>query len=91
MAQPGSTNSFHYWFIFVKVVSAYRSARTSSAPSVVSCPSARPTSIDEFNHVTDVPDPRHVNRLWGTLPNGAVFEITIAVELLPASVREWRS
>ena len=88
MAEVGSTTSLHYWWNYVKAEPAGPAWHLACLPLSRSTkpPQFSPTLRDNFQHVTDSPHADQSHRRWGTLPNGAKFEISLPVEVLPASV-----
>ena len=88
MAQHDSCYSFPNREHSVKAEPALHFLLAQLVAATTSCRPTRPRDFTPFN---DRPHPKRCSRTWGTLPIGVTFEITIAIELLPECVREWRS
>jgi hypothetical protein len=88
MAQHDSYYSFPNKEHFVKAEPALHFLLAQLVVAATSCHATHLRDCSSFN---DRPDPKRCSRTWGTLPIGVTFEITLAIELLPDSVREWRS
>jgi len=75
MVQSGSTFTFQDCMVFVK--SLFRELR------------GRPTSHEPYMpgpNCTDEPDVRNSWRIWGVLPGGCEFRITLSVQLIPEAL-----